>query len=586
MENKFWFRLSGNRNQPFIWLLLVSFGFNLQLPAQSEYPKGYFRSPVDFPIFLSGSYGEVRTNHFHSGIDIRTNGKTGQPVYAAADGYISRIFVSPYGFGKALYINHPAGYTSVYGHLDRFAGTIASYVRGQQYRNESFYLDTEIDAGRIAVKKGDVIGYSGNSGSSGGPHLHFEIRDTRSQEPLDPVAFGIPLRDKTRPKILLIRIYPFDENSQVNFVSMPLTFPVVAGNNGLSFQTKDTIRLSGNIFFGIEAVDCQDQSTNQNGIRSVELMIDDQPVFRQDIERFAFADTRYVNSVIDFALNKETGHRVLRSYLAPGNTLNIYPVVVNRGILSFVDSRKHKITYRVHDGSGNASFLSFWVKSSPPPSGGARPRESKPVGVHFFWDQPNQYLTHDLRFEMPARSLYEDIDFTCYTHPPVNGSFSKVYEVHNEGTPVHLSCDLAIRAELLPPSLQGKALIVKLQDKKFISQGGKFSSGFVSARIREFGEYTIVVDTIPPKITPVNIYQNKNVGKQGNIVMMISDDLSGIKTYRGTLNGQWILMDYDAKRNRLVYLFDNRMKPGINKFHLEVSDGAGNQTEYSATLIR
>ncbi|MFH1160921.1 MAG: M23 family metallopeptidase [bacterium] len=569
-----------------IWFLLVLLGSGLQALAQPGYPKGYFRSPVDFVIFLSGSYGETRTNHFHSGIDIRTNGEIGKPVYAAADGYVSRVFVSPYGFGKALYINHAAGYTTVYGHLDRFTGAIASYVREQQYRKESFSLDMEVPTEKIKVKKGELVGYSGNSGSSVGPHLHFEIRDARNQEPLDPIAFGIPLQDKTRPQILTVRIYPFDDFSMVNFVNRPLSIQAVAGSNGYFLQTKDTIRVSGNIFFGIEAFDCQDQSTLQNGIKSVELKMDGQTVFRQAVERFAFADTRYVNSVIDYALNNRTKQRVLRSYIAPGNTLDIYQDVVNRGMFNFVDDRAHKITYIVKDGMGNVSTLSFWVKSHPPPPGGARPLEPKPMGTLFSWDRPNQYHTDDIRFDMPARALYEDIDFTCQTHPPFNGSSARVYEIHNEETPIQLHCDLAIRAEKLPASLQGKALVVKLEKNKFVSQGGKYSAGFVTTRIREFGEYTVSVDTTAPKITPVNIFNNKNISRQGNIVVTISDDLSGISSYRGTLNDQWILMDFDAKRNRLAYLFDSRLKPGVNKFHLVVTDGVGNRTEYSVTLIR
>jgi len=554
--------------------------------AQPGIPKGTFRSPVDFPIFLSGTYGEIRPNHFHSGLDIRTNGASGKPVYASADGSVSRVFVSPAGFGKAVYIRHPSGVTTVYGHLDRFTGALAAFVRQQQYLQESFAVDLEIPEGRFGVKQGDLIGYSGNSGSSGGPHLHFEIRDTPTQDPLDPVVFGIQFADKTRPVIRSVRIYPFGKNSLVNFSDQPLTVQVVPAAGGYALKNGDTLGVTGNIIFGIEAWDCQDQSTLRNGIKSVELMVDDRHVFSQSIDRFSFSESRYVNSILDYGLNKQTEQRILRSYIAPGNRLDIYGEVENQGILHFTGTQPHRITYLVKDAKGNTSSLSFWVKSHPPPPGGARPVETDAPGILFSWDRPNQFITEDMRFEMPAGSLYEDLEFTCRISDPVAGSFARLYELHSEEVPVHLPCELSIRAETMPVNLQQQALIVKLEKGKFVSQGGEWSSGFVSTRIREFGAYTIAVDTLPPRIVPVNIFPGKNLSKQHTIVLTISDDLSGISTCRGTLNGQWILMDYDAKRNRLVYAFDDRLRPGTNKFRLVVTDGVGNRSEYSATLIR
>ena len=350
------------------WLLIYILISPFQAHTQSDYSPGYFRSPVDIELSLSGSFGEIRTNHFHSGIDIRTGGHIGQPVYAVADGYVSRIFVSPWGFGKAIYINHLSGHTSVYAHLHRFRGKIATFARKQQYKRESFYMDVTVPTGQIQVRKGDVIGYSGNSGSSGGPHLHFEIRDMGTQEPMDPLAFGIPIKDNIKPKIRWVKIYPIDETSMVNFVNQPLMTKAVGSGESYGISLKDTIMVSGNIIFGIEAYDYHDNSSIRCGIKSIDLFVDDEQVFGQQVDRYAFKDTRYVNAILDYPQNKKNKQRIQRSYVAPGNWLDLFYNVVNNGIIGFYDNNLHQIQYIVKDIYGNTSKVTFWVKSHPPAS--------------------------------------------------------------------------------------------------------------------------------------------------------------------------------------------------------------------------
>ncbi|MGA2822054.1 MAG: M23 family metallopeptidase, partial [Bacteroidales bacterium] len=297
------------------------------LPGQSQsprYPKNYFRSPVDFPIMLAGGFGDVRQNHFHSGIDIRTGGEEGKPVYATADGYISRINISSTGFGKALYITHPNGFTSVYGHLKKLNGVIGNWIREQQYKKESFEIDIPVDAGVLKVKKGDIIAYSGNTGLSEGPHLHFEIRDAATQEIINPLLFGLPFKDSTPPKIYNVRIYPFDENSMVNFSGNPVTLIVNGSGNNCKVSSKDTVRVSGNIIFGIQALDFSNDTGSRDGITSIELFVDTVCYFSQKIERFAFAETRYANSVLDYPQVVKNGQRIMRSYIAPNNKLSMY----------------------------------------------------------------------------------------------------------------------------------------------------------------------------------------------------------------------------------------------------------------------
>jgi hypothetical protein len=558
------------------------------LSGQQTCPKNYFRSPVDYSITLSGSFGEIRQNHFHSGIDIRTGGAVGKPVYAAADGYVSRVNISPYGFGKTLYIHHPNGYTTVYAHLNGYAGPIAKWARDQQYKQESFALDIEVPAGLLKVSKGDVIAYSGNSGSSGGPHLHFEIRDASTQEPMDPLAFGIPISDKTRPRIYNIRIIPHGFNSMVNFSDRAVLLPVVETGGAFVLKQADTVKVSGNIIFGIETFDFHDGSTMKNGIRTLELFVDDEKRFGMTIDRFAFADTRYVNSILDYPLYVETKHRVVRSYIAPNDKLKIFDDPSNNGVINFTDSRPHKVRYVVSDVHGNTAGITFWVQSHPPANVRGRFDPAPTAkGTWMLCTEPNTFKADGVTLAMPDNALYEDLDFISSVSDPVPCGYSRVYVLHDKETPLHTWCDLSIRADGLPEKLRSKALVARIDGPgQYTSAGGTWEDGYMRCRIRDFGSYTVLADTAAPVIRPVNISPGKNISKQGTISMKISDDLSGIKSYRGTLNGKWILMDYDAKRDLLTYKYDDRIKPGKNVFLLVVTDNRGNSTDYTATLTR
>jgi murein DD-endopeptidase MepM/ murein hydrolase activator NlpD len=557
-----------------------------QSKAQSRYPKNYFRSPVDFPIMLAGGFGDVRKNHFHSGIDIRTGGEEGKPVYAIADGFISRINISSTGFGKAIYITHPNGFTSVYGHLKRLNGNIGNWIREQQYEKESFEMDVPINPGVLKVKKGDVIAYSGNTGLSEGPHLHFEIRDAATQEIISPMLFGLPFRDNAPPKIYNVRIYPFDGTGMVNFTSNPITLAVNASGTDCKVNSKDTVKVSGKIIFGIQALDFSNDTGFRDGITSIELFVDTVCYFTQKIERFAFAETRYANSELDYPQLIKNGQRIMRSYIAPNNKLSMYGRNKNNGIVNFMDSKAHKVLYVVKDAFGNISRLTFWVKSQfPAPIGYAGIK--MPKGTLLTYGKSNHFSSEGIIFDLPADALYEDLDFICATSAPVHGSSSPVYHLQNETVPIHSACNLSIKTDGVPKSLISKALIIKVDaNGNFIGKSSKLENDFIKTQIREFGNYSVAVDTTPPVIKPVNLGQNKNVGKQQNLSVKITDNLSGIQSYRGTLNGKWILMDFDAKSNLLVYTFDDRIKPGKNNFRLVVKDAVGNETVYQATLTR
>jgi hypothetical protein len=573
------------------FLLVLCVGFSYLAPAQKAGQTEYFRSPVNYPITLSGSFAEIRRNHFHSGIDIRTGGAEGKPIYAIADGYVSRVNVSPSGFGKALYINHPNGHTSLYAHLQRYAGPIAVWVKNQHYKRESFAMDVEVAAGELKVKKGDLIAYSGNSGSSGGPHIHFEIRDSKTQEIVDPLDFGFMKPDGSAPKISGLKIYPHDDRALVNFSNKPAALTVTGANGRYVVKQTDTLKVTGNIIFGIETSDAGDGSL-KTGVHAIQLSVDGVPVFTQDIKRFAFSETRYVNSLLDYPAFVQHGRKIQRSYVAPNNKLGVFKDVRNQGIVHFTDSKPHRIAYLVSDAFDHTSEVVFWVKSHPPPNAGARPG-SEPVAENdkenplFSYTKDNQFVRDGLSFKVPKEAIYEELAFAYSETPSVPGSYAPVHHLHNKLTPLHTYCELRIKYENLPSGLSSKALIVSVgAGNHFAAVGGKSEKGWVTARIREFGNYTVAVDTQKPVIKPVNISPNKKVSKQSTIRITISDNLSGIDTYRGTLNGKWILMDYDAKNRSLVYTFDENIKTGKNLFVLTVTDAVGNSARYEAGLVK
>lgn len=563
--------------------ILISLLISTVSYAQQNYPKGEFISPVEFPLLLSGTFAELRSNHFHSGIDIRTQGVEGKKILACADGYVSRIRISPFGFGKTVYITHPNGYSTVYAHLSGFNPEIAAWSRAEQYRMEQFDVDLFPQAGLISVKQGDLIGYSGNSGSSQGPHLHFEIRDSRTERPVNPLLFGLAVKDFTRPTINGIRLYPEGDNALINGKSTPFN-PGIAGW-GLSYRLSksDTIEVSGGVSFGINAHDLLSGSNNKNGINRITVFNGNEIFFEWNAESFSFSETRYINSFIDYAAYSTSRERFMRTKVEPNNKLSLYRKVTENGILNVRADVVYPIRIEIADGSGNTSAINFVIRGKAAESGVIKP---KIEGQVFSYKRLNRFVTPHLKISMPGSCLYDSIVFEYNSTASDGKTCAPVHMIHNAETPVHDYYDLSVRVDPAYQKLADKLVVVSLSSNdKPSSLGGKYQNGFVNTRAREFGRFTVMADTVAPVIKPLNISNNKNIGTQKSIRISISDNLSGIKSYRGTLNGKWILMDYDPKNKLLEYRFDELLNQGVNRFFLEVTDDAGNKSSYSALLI-
>ncbi|WP_428330183.1 M23 family metallopeptidase [Mucilaginibacter sp.] len=565
-----------------IGTLLIIFCSYISLCAQGiiqtyQYPQNFFRYPLDLPPSTAGSFGELRGGHFHSGLDFKTNQQTGYPVHAAYDGYVSRLRIQFGGFGHAIYITHPNGYTTVYGHIKSFTPAMEKLIHDEQYKQQSFEVDFKLDPLQMLVCQGDVIAISGNEGASAGPHLHFEIRDTQTEETINPQLFGLTIPDKVPPTINLIGIYhldgsPFSEKT-------PRQFFAVSGTNGNYHLTKPgVINLNGDIGFGITTTDMNSVSPNHNGIYSIELKLDGKTVYTFAVERFAFDQTHAINAYVDYPELLKTHRWVQKCFILPGSKISLYPQSINRGIINFNDDAIHDVEYVVKDIAGNTSTLTLKVKSSHT---AANLTVVKQAGNIFHYDKRNEFSNDKIKVVVEPGNLYDDIDFTYSTLPKKPGAFSEVHRIHNRFTPVHLKFDLWIKPDSNLGKFADKAEIVSTDGACY---SGTYQDGYIKAQPTLFGDFYIRIDTVPPVVAPINITNNANLSAAKKISFRIGDNLSGIKSYAGKIDGRWILMEWDYKTKILSYTFNNDIALGKHIFELTVTDNKNNSKYFTAAF--
>lgn len=542
------------------------------------YPQDEFRYPLDLPPSTAGSFGELRSMHFHSGLDFKTNQRTGYPVHAAMYGYISRLRVQLGGFGNAVYITHPNGYTSVYGHLDHLSPELAKTVRKYQYDHQSFEVDFKLQPFQFPVTKGQVIAWSGNTGASGGPHLHFELRDTLTEQTINPQLLGLTIPDRIPPAISSITTYqlngqPFSENT-------PRDIMAVAGAGGnYHLSHPQTLHLSGDVGFGISVIDQNSTSANRNGIYSLELKLDGRTVYTFAVERFAFDQTHAINAYIDYPRYVLTRHWIQKCFVLPGNRITLFPQTENRGIISFKDTLLHDVEYIVKDVAGNTSTVKLKVQSAIPKD---RP-VFNPGGTLFKYDKQNEFSKSDVKVIIPPGNLYDDIDFTYASLPKKPGAYSLTHRIHNRLTPIHENYELWIKPDVPMGTLADKAVLV---NSRTGSVGGSYQDGYVKARPATFGDYYIKVDTVAPVIHSLNLRNGSNMTALHSMSFRISDNLSGIKSVVAKVDGQWILLEQDYKTRIFKYTFDEHVPAGKHNFELTVTDGKNNQAQFTASFTR
>ncbi len=552
-----------------ILITISSFAF-----AQ-ETGKGYYAPPVNIPMFLTGNFGELRSNHFHSGIDIRTEGRTGLPIFAVADGYVSRLFISPYGFGHALYIDHPNGTTSVYGHLDAFSATIQKYVRELQYEKESFNIDVPLPAEKFPVKKGEQIALSGNSGSSGGPHLHFEIRDTHSQKTMNPLKHYPSIKDAISPKILSVMVYPVSDDASAAGKQAAKRYETVFYDGAYRIANNPVISVSGTVGFGVQAIDYLDGNWSKCGIYSLVLKVDEKTVYSFKMDQFSFDETRYINSHTDYDQKIRFGRSLYKTWIEPGNKLSLYNRNDGNGLYTFSDEKNHRVTYEITDVHGNLSRAIINVVSRK--TNLQKPEEK---GFLFRHDKKNEFEEEGIELEFSEGTFYNNFNFQYEKLPSFTGIYSDVHGIHNKYTPAHQFFSVKVRTRDLPEQLHNKALLAyidPLARKPLSAIGGTFNKGWIETKMRVFGHVAVVVDSVPPSVVPLSL-KNGALTESSQIRFRISDNFSGIDSFRGTIDGQWVLFEFDAKNNLLFYKFDkDRFSFGKqHQLKLTVTDAKGN----------
>lgn len=558
--------------------ILLIINYHFAFSQEKKYPQDYFAPPMDIPLYLSGNFGEIRTNHFHAGIDIKTQGVEGIPIKSAAEGFVSRIKISPYGYGKAIYVVHPNGYTTVYGHIQKFSETIEKYIKAAQYKKESFSIELFPMSSELQVKKGDLIAYSGNTGGSGGPHLHFEIRETKSETPLNVMLFGFDIKDNISPIVQSIYAYPLDDTSTVNGSHSKMRFPAT-GSNGNYRLLVNAIQAYGRIGFGIETIDQANGVGNRIGVYKIDLKENDQLVYSHIIDGIPFNKSRFMNAHIDYEEKVKTGRAVQRSFVLDNNQLDIYQLDKKSGPITINNGEQTAMKYELKDAYGNASEISFSVAGKKTSSASRNASIKSSENRYFNFNRRSVILEDDILVNIPAYYLYEDLEFE-FSKESNSRCISPLYNLHNKYTPLHSYMNISIKMEGLSDRLKEKSLIVSTTNKRsFSAEGGKWNGDNLNAKSRTFGSYCIMVDSTPPVIIPVNISNGANMNGKWSIMIKATDNLSGIDYYRGEVDGKWILFEYDYKRNLFFHYFDGTIDKGNHTLTFEVKDGTNNSSK-------
>lgn len=545
--------------------------------GQVNYPKDYFRSPLDIPMQLSGNFGELRPNHFHAGFDLKTMQKEGLPVYAVADGYVSRIKISTFGNGKTIYITHSNGYTSVYGHLQRATDSIEDLIKKTHYTEQSFEIEMYFKSGELIVKKGQVIALSGNSGASEGPHLHFEFRDNIIENIINPMLFGFDkfLKDTKKPIIFNVYAYPLEDETLVNQSKRPLLLNLILQKDGTYLA--DKVIANGKIGFGINAFDYDDVSYNKNGIYKVQTFYNGKPNFGYQFDTYSFDEMRYINAFIDYSRYKQTQQRVQKLFMKNRFNLSIIKTDATNGVVTVIPNLTSIFRVEVSDFYGNQTSVTIPIGYEVLPT----IIHKEPVSKYFVKAKNESNFSKDnISVFFPAETFYEDFNLNFEV---INDTLF----LNNDTVPAHSNFSIEIDDHKFPESQRDKLFIASINGKKMGYNYTSRKENVFTTKVKILGKYSLVLDTIPPKISIAKPIEGKWLSEFKSIQFTISDGQSGIKSYNGYLNGKWILFEYDNKTKKIIHNFsDGIVAEGANELKINVMDNMGNSTIFETHFFR
>ncbi|NJB72353.1 hypothetical protein GGR42_002844 [Saonia flava] len=559
------------------YLLAFLLTFSIGTQAQKTYPQDVFRSPLDIQLILAGTFGELRSNHFHSGIDIKTQQRQGLPIYAIENGTVTRIKISLWGYGKALYVAHPNGYTSVYGHLQKFSPEIEEYIRKVQYDKKSYEVEVFPDYGELKVEKGKIMAYTGNTGGSSGPHLHFEIRSSITEKPTNPLLYGLEVRDATNPTLLGLFGYPLSDDAQLNQSKekIQLNFSKQADGSFLA----DKVNAIGTIGFGFNAFDRQDLAANKNGVYAVQQLVNGKVYTDYDFETFSFTETRYINTFIDYAHFGKYRQRIQKCFRTSGNNLSIYNTLQNDGKINIKNGLSYTIELLITDIEGNTTKVRIPIEGKHQET--KINKETNKTNTYLIAKKPNSYDLGNAQVYFPANTFYEDFYMDLKKG-------TDTVTIHNNEVPAHRNFTITFDASKYPEEERKQLFIARLDSKMKPNYVSTYKRGTTfTTRTRNLGTYTLAKDSIVPEIRPKNFKEKQWLNNYRYLAVHISDDLSGVDTYSATLNGEWILMEYEPKTNTLTYNFDDII---LDKkqctLKVVVKDNVGNSSTFTSMFFR
>ncbi len=553
--------------------IIICLFFSIQIYSQSfVYSKDYFRWPVDNKPGIVANFGELRSGHWHMGLDVRTDQKVNMPVYAAADGYIAKITVQPFGYGQAIYINHPNGLTTVYGHLNKFFPGLESAVTDEQNTQQSWDIELNFTKDQFPVHKGQFIAWSGNTGGSQGPHVHFEIRDTKTQRCINPYFFNLPIPDEVPPVFTKLAMY--DRDLSV-YDQNPILFPVKKIKD--KYLLKDTlIRTSlSKIGFAIGAYDCVSGSTNPNGIYSGRIFLDEQPLIEFVLDSMDYNETDYANAHVDYKYRYNGGPYLQLLFKLPGDNGRAYSLKKGDGSIILNDTNVHAIRIEISDIRRNTSELNFKVKYN----GNLVPLANQTPHKSFSPGNVNIFEQNDFELYLGEDCLYDSIQPVFYrVDQPGLNAISSVFHFADASIPVHDEINIRIKPNVgIRGELTGKIVIKRSDGKSVNYRKAEWQKGWVAARFYDFGSYQALIDTASPSVNELGSTDTVDLGPSKKIVLYPKDN-SVVKSFRAELDGQWLMFTND-KAVAWVYNFDERCPYGVHRLKVRIEDIVGNVAE-------
>lgn len=575
-----------------LFTILFSFSINQQVKCQTKnYPTNQFESPIRRQLNLSGNFAELRTNHFHSGIDLRIGGVEGEKVYSPYQGSVSRIKIQAWGGGKNLYIDHTNGYTTVYMHLKNYSPKIEEYIRKYQYENQTYEFDIEVSKDKLRIEKGELIAYAGSSGSSGGPHLHFEIRDTKSQNIINPQHFGIEVIDSIPPFIESLLISPEGEFSRVEGMPKKQIYEIIGDNQARpkdkkTIKPNDTVQVTNQISLGLQAYDKSLGSTLKNGVYSYKLLVDDEIFWEFQIDEFSFDKSRYINACIDYELYRNKNQKYLITKKLPNNQFPNFKAVSSTGIIKLEPNTVKKLEYILQDYKKNTTTFTFYLQalvSNP----NTQTNYEKASTETFYWHKDNTIVDNQFKITVPKNALYEIAQINYQRTIDLITQYPILKIESNSALHSNMSIEIPI-PNSVKPEHKAKIVVVEQKNRSKNSIGGEVNKNSIIASARFFGTYSIALDTISPTVVPRNFKSNLKLRpKQNTLTLRIIDELSGIAKYKGYINDKWVLMEYDGKTSTLTYYIDDQeLNQPTNILRIELQDQVGNNTVQSYTIIK